>query len=298
MKIEQYLSTQKKRVDDWLQKYFAASSASSDSSGRAVSGWPADLREAMTYSLNAGGKRIRPILALAACEAVGGKTEGALPVACALECIHTFSLIHDDLPAMDNDDLRRGVPTNHKVFGEGMAILAGDGLLSLAFEILSEVKNAEVFRDIAIATGPEGMVGGQVFDLKAEGKKLEEKDLEKIHLYKTGRLIQVSVTSGAKIGKANAAQLEGLKKYGEKIGLAFQIADDLLNVEGDARQTGKSVGSDAAHRKATYPKVLGMEASRQKARRLYDEASSALADFGSSADPLRQIARFIVNRQS
>lgn len=295
MKIEQYLSAKKKQVDDWLQKYFAASS---DSSDRAAPGGLAALHEAMTYSLNAGGKRIRPILALAACEAVGGKTEAALPAACALECIHTFSLIHDDLPAMDNDDLRRGVPTNHKIFGEGMAILAGDGLLAAAFEILSECKNVEVLRDIAAATGPEGMIGGQVFDLKAEGKKLEEKDLEKIHRYKTGRLIQVSVTSGAKIGGANPAQLEALKKYGEKIGLAFQIADDLLNVEGDARQTGKGVGSDQAHQKATYPKILGLEASRQKARRLYDEASSALADFGSRADPLRQIARFIVNRQS
>lgn len=252
----------------------------------------------MAYSLNAGGKRIRPILALAACEAAGGNSEKALPAACALECIHTFSLIHDDLPAMDNDDLRRGVPTNHKIFGEGMAILAGDGLLSTAFEILSEYKNTEILRDIAAATGPEGMVGGQVFDLKAEGKKLEEKDLEKIHRHKTGRLIQVSVTSGAKIGRAGAAQLEGLKIYGEKIGLAFQIADDLLNVEGDARQTGKSVGSDQAHQKATYPKILGVEASRQKALRLYNEASSALADFGSPADPLRQIARFIVHRRS
>lgn len=294
MDIKAYLSCQKKRVDDWLASYFSDRSSV-----------PSALYEAMTYSLNAGGKRVRPILVLAACEAVGGDTETALPAAAAMECIHTFSLIHDDLPAMDNDDLRRGLPTNHKIFGEGMAILAGDGLLAESFLMLQRLSLKvspeillDVMCDIALATGAEGMIGGQVLDLKGEGEGLEEKDLEKIHRYKTGRLIAVSVAAGAKIGGAVAAELEALQKYGEKIGLAFQIADDILNVEGSVEEIGKSVGSDSQRKKATYPKILGLENSRQKSYLLRDEALQSLAGFETGADALRAVARFIVDRPS
>ncbi len=215
--------------------------------------------------------------------------------------IHTFSLIHDDLPAMDNDDLRRGVPTNHKVFGEGLAILAGDGLLAEAFYLLAQSKHEktlEVIRDIAEAAGPAGMVGGQVLDLQGEGADLQPDDLERIHRYKTGRLIAVAVTSGAKIGGAAPAQLGALKVYGEKIGLAFQIADDILNVEGSKADLGKSTGSDAQKKKATYPGLLGLEVSKQKAAALMEEAVAALRIFDEKADPLRELACYIVRRSN
>lgn len=295
MEIREYLTSQKQRVDEGLRRFLLE-----------VSGWPVPLKEAMAYSLDAGGKRIRPILALAAAEALGGNAGAVLPVACALECIHTFSLIHDDLPSMDNDDLRRGHPTNHKVFGEGMAILAGDGLLAFAVTLLCETARfsvlpavlLDVIRDISLATGPSGMVGGQVYDLKAEGADLSEADLERLHRFKTGRLIAVSVTGGAKIAGANPAQLEALKQYGERIGLAFQIADDILNVEGSVAQTGKSVGSDGKHNKATYPKILGLEASRARAQKLCGEAIQSLSDFDERADPLRELARFIILRKN
>ncbi|MDO8526381.1 MAG: polyprenyl synthetase family protein [Deltaproteobacteria bacterium] len=296
MNIENYLSEQKLRIDQALSKYLKANSDC-----------PPGLYKAMQYSLEAGGKRIRPILALAAAQAVGGSLEPVLPVACALEMIHTFSLIHDDLPSMDNDDLRRGVPTNHKVFGEAMAVLAGDGLLSEAFHLLCHADVSrqippatliDVIRDIAFATGPGGMVGGQALDLEAEGKNLNAKDLETVHRYKTGRLITISVTSGAKIAGASSSQQELLKVYGEKIGLAFQIADDILNVEGTKEAMGKSVGSDQTNQKSTYPKVLGMEASKKMAKELIDQATLLLKDFGAPADPLCEIAQYIVLRKN
>lgn len=292
MDIESYLNFQREKINQALEKYLSSRS-----------GWPEPLKEAVVYSLKAGGKRIRPILAVASCGAAGGGREEVMPLALSLEMIHTFSLIHDDLPAMDNDDLRRGQPTNHKVFGEGMAILAGDALLSEAFYLLAEVGNEfspkillEVLKDIAHATGPLGMVGGQVLDLQGEGLELGQSDLEKIHRYKTGRLIAVSVTSGAKLAGASLSQLEALKTFGEKIGLAFQIADDILNVEGSEQKMGKAKGSDQNKKKATYPGILGLEASKKKADALVKEAVACLGSFDKKADPLREIARYIVLR--
>lgn len=294
MHIKAYLATQKEEIDRSLLGLIQ--------NGKS---YPELLKKSMLYSLEAGGKRIRPILALAACEAVGGRAERAMPAALALEMIHTFSLVHDDLPAMDNDTLRRGKPTNHKVFGEGVAILAGDGLLAEAFYLL--VKEGlvlglgaemllEVVQDIAEATGPRGMVGGQILDLEGEEATLGEKDLEKIHRYKTGRLIAISVTSGAKLGGGSEEEVAWLQTYGEKIGLAFQIADDVLNVEGDAEKVGKSVGSDDKNRKSTYPKILGLEASKGKAAELVQEAIRLLKPFGKSGEPLAAVAEYIVER--
>lgn len=288
MDIETYLQSRKTQVDQALAVYLSSRSD-----------WPPRLKEAIGYSLKAGGKRIRPILVLASLEACGGSEEEALPVALSLELIHTFSLIHDDLPAMDNDDLRRGKPTNHKIFGEGIAILTGDGLLSEAFYLLSQgTKNLEVIQDVALATGPTGMVGGQVLDLEGEGIALELEGLEKIHRYKTGRLITVSVTSGAKLAKAGVKELEAITTYGEKIGLAFQIADDILNVEGSMENLGKSVGSDSNKKKSTYPALIGLEASKRKAKELSEEAVEALNFFDAKADPLRAMAKFIIARKS
>jgi len=288
MNIETHLQACKLEVDRAMENYF---------SGQAD--WPPRLKEAIVYSLKAGGKRIRPILAIAACEACGGCRENVMPVALALEMIHTFSLIHDDLPAMDNDDLRRGLPTNHKVFGEGLAVLAGDGLLAEAFYLLSQsTSNLEVLRDIALATGSAGMVGGQVLDLEGEGATLTSIDLEKIHRYKTGRLITVSVTSGAKIAGAKPSELEALKAYGERIGLAFQIADDVLNVEGSREEMGKSIGSDQDNQKATYPSLLGLEDSKTKARELVEAAILFLKPFGAKSEALSAIASYIVLRKN
>lgn len=295
MNIQAYLTRQKGRVDAALKGYF-----------QEATGIPPSLLKAMQYSLVAGGKRIRSILAIASCEAVGGGVEAVLPVACALECIHTFSLIHDDLPAMDNDDLRRGKPTSHKIFGEGMAILAGDGLLAEAFTWISQPSLRkkvapevilEVLRDVAIATGARGMVGGQVLDLEAEGHSLQEEALAEIHRYKTGALISVSVTSGAKVGGARGDSLRILQQYGEKIGLAFQITDDILNVEGKEERVGKSVGSDRANRKSTYPQILGLEGAKRKSVELVADAVEWLSSFGERGAVLRGIANYIVERQ-
>lgn len=292
MKIETYLATYKELVEKSLLDYLKDEKV------------PARLREAMDYSLRAGGKRLRPILVLAGAEAVGGKPADVMDVACALEMIHTFSLIHDDLPAMDNDDLRRGKPTNHKVFGEAAAILAGDALLAEAFYLLS--KNSEkrdprlvleVISDIAFATGARGMTGGQQIDMESMGKKLGEGDLTTLHRLKTGRLITVSVTSGAKYCGAPKEKIEALANYGQSIGLAFQIADDILDIEGDQEEIGKDVGSDVENDKATYPSVIGLERSKKKARDLIDEAVSSLCVFDAGADPLREIAKYIIERK-
>jgi geranylgeranyl diphosphate synthase type II len=258
---------------------------------------PAPLAESMTYSLNAGGKRLRPILVIAGAEAVGGSADQVMPAAIALEMIHTFSLIHDDLPAMDDDSLRRGKPTNHKVYGEAMAILAGDGLLAEAFTVLSEAANVDVIRDVAWATGPRGMTGGQVIDMDSTGKAITETQLQELHQHKTGRLITVSVVSGARLAGANKDQLDALKTYGECIGLAFQIADDILDIEGDQAEIGKDVGSDTEQGKVTYPSLIGMEESKTKAKELIDQAIDALSIFDQKADPLREIARYVIERK-
>jgi len=263
--------------------------------------------EAMHYSLMAGGKRLRPILCLAAAEAVEGNPQEALPVACALEMIHTYSLIHDDLPAMDDDDLRRGRPTCHKQYDEATAILAGDGLLTEAFRLLGALAShfqdreavlLEIIELVGAAAGYQGMVGGQMLDLQAEGRKITLKELETIHRLKTGALLTVSLRAGALVGGGSRVDVAHLTGFGEKFGLAFQITDDLLDVEGQASDMGKEPGMDARRQKATYPAILGPEQARQWARRLVEEAVEELEGFGDQAQPLREIARYLLVRRS
>lgn len=266
---------------------------------------PQRLREAMSYSLLAGGKRLRPVLVLMACEACGGDSEAALPAACAIEMIHTYSLIHDDLPAMDDDDYRRGRLTNHKVFGEAMAILAGDALLTLAFEVVArDVRPSAVAAaccaDLAFAAGACGMVGGQVADLEAESQSVRGTQslahLQSIHRRKTGRLIRSALTMGGRIAQADVATLGTLDHYGTCIGLAFQIADDVLDVTGTQDKLGKGVGKDAGLGKLTYPGLIGLEASRQMARDLIDEACLAIAPWGERGRRLEALAHFVLER--
>ena len=269
---------------------------------QSVAGCPESLQESMSYSLLAGGKRMRPLLVLLACEACGGELSPALPAASAIEMIHTYSLIHDDLPAMDDDDLRRGRPTNHIVYGEAMAILAGDALLTLAFETLAtHIQPAHVAAaccaDLAVASGRAGMVGGQVADIAAEtSTELNLGELQEIHRRKTGCLLTCSLTMGARIAQTDTDTLDRLKNFGNCVGLAFQIADDLLDVTGDQEKMGKGVRKDAGHGKLTYPGVLGVEQSREKARELIDQAAEWLAPLGSRADSLNDLARFIIER--
>jgi geranylgeranyl diphosphate synthase type II len=292
MDLKTYLEQQRKRIETALEEVLPPEQ-----------GFTATLVEAMRYSLFAGGKRLRPILVLAACEAVGGKSEQALLPACAMEMIHTYSLIHDDLPAMDDDNFRRGVPTNHKVFGETSAILAGDALLTEAFVLLSRPSNgvspATQIRlvDIAAnAAGRDGMVGGQIVDMEAEGEKHSIETVDFIHKHKTGALILASLQMGAIVGGATDQQLRQIETFGQNAGLAFQIADDLLDIESTCGQLGKDVGSDAERGKATYPGVAGVEQARNRASELHTIAIEALADFPAAAEPLRQISAYIINR--
>lgn len=266
---------------------------------------PRRLEEAMRYSIEAGGKRLRPVLVLMACEACGGNVEDAVPAAAAIEMIHTYSLIHDDLPAMDDDDLRRGRPTNHKQFDEATAILAGDGLLTLAFDILARnIQPAEVaiscVADLASAAGVEGMVGGQMADLQAERGIAPGADglsvLEAIHLRKTGRLLRSSLTMGGRIARADDATIEMLDHFGKCVGLAFQIADDLLDVTGDVARMGKGLRKDADHGKLTYPGLLGIDESRRRAESLIDDARRSIAPLGDRGHRLDAVARFILER--
>ncbi len=269
---------------------------------------PRNLHKAMRYSIFAGGKRVRPILLLAACEAVGGAIDKAMPAACAMEMIHTYSLIHDDLPAMDDDDFRRGRPTNHKVFGEAIAILAGDGLLTEAFKLMANpafsagvdpAARLAVISEIATCAGSYGMVGGQVVDMESEGQpEMDLPTVQYIHTHKTGALIKASVVAGALLGGADQKQLAAIRRYGEAAGLAFQIADDILDIEGTTEEIGKDAGSDEARGKATYPAVMGLAAAKQEAKSMMDEALNALASFGTEAEPLREIARYIVERKN
>jgi len=297
MDLKRYLQEKKEIVDAALERYFP------DRAGSAEGVFPASLHKAIRYSLFAGGKRIRPILAMAAFEAVGGKGDEILPFACALEMIHTYSLIHDDLPALDNDDYRRGQLTCHKAFGEAIGILAGDALLTEAFRSMGGLsfrdgRVLDVIHEVAQAAGMQGMVGGQVLDIESEGKEVDLPTVEYIHTHKTGALILVSVRGGAKLGGADEGVLRALTRYGEGIGLAFQIADDILNVEGKAALLGKKTGSDLSKGKATYPSVLGLEESKKRARELVELAVDAIHSFGSEAQPLREIARFIVSREN
>ncbi|MBE9169647.1 polyprenyl synthetase family protein [Pleurocapsales cyanobacterium LEGE 06147] len=267
-------------------------------------GQPEKIYEAMRYSLLAGGKRLRPILCLATCELIGGTPEMAIPTACALEMIHTMSLIHDDLPAMDNDDYRRGKLTNHKVFGEDIAILAGDGLLAYAFEYAAtQTKNVpadrllQVIARLGRTVGAEGLVGGQVLDLESEGKtNISAETLTFIHTHKTGALLEASVVSGGILAGASPEDIAKLSKYAQNIGLAFQIIDDILDVTATAEQLGKTAGKDLQAQKATYPSLWGLEKSKLQARQLIDEAIAQLTIYEEKAEPLRAIAKFIITR--
>ena len=258
----------------------------------------------MRYSLFAGGKRLRPILCLAAAEACRGKLHNALSLACALECIHTYSLVHDDLPSMDNDDFRRGRPTCHKVFGEGIAVLAGDALLTLAFEIVSKAKPsrrydiATLLREVAVAAGSQKLIAGQVADLEAEGKQVKRQQLQFIHKNKTAAILKTSVRLGAMSANANGAKLYAISGFGERLGLAFQIIDDILDVTQTSDVLGKSAGKDVAAKKATYPAVIGLEKSRAEARRLTREAHNALSALNKrDAEPLHALANYLLERE-
>ncbi len=270
--------------------------------------FPVRLHSAMRHSLFSGGKRLRPILVLAAAEACAGRSPMVMPAACALECIHTYSLIHDDLPAMDNDDLRRGRPTCHKVYGEAAAVLAGDALLTLAFELMTKVKLpakakkperlSEAIAVLARAAGQAGMVGGQMADLEAESQAVELPMLQYIHTHKTGCLIQAALLVGAGLAGASRAQRQALSRYGETLGLAFQITDDILNIVGEKQLLGKETGTDANRGKATYPALFGIEESRLQARRLIEKGCGALRIFGQSAEPLLALGKFIIEREA
>lgn len=268
-------------------------------------GYPETIYQAMRYSLLASGKRLRPILCLATCELLGGTDPMAMPTACALEMIHTMSLIHDDLPAMDNDDYRRGKLTNHKVYGEDVAILAGDALLTYAFEFVatrtqavSAERTLRVIADLGKAVGAEGLVGGQIVDLASEGlTDVSLETLNYIHTHKTGALLRVSVTAGAVLAGADESQVTTLSQYADRIGLAFQIIDDILDITATSEELGKSAGKDLVAQKATYPSIWGLEESQQQAHTLVETAKKSVLDsFGAAAQPLVALADFIVDR--
>ena len=295
MDIKSYLKEKRELIDSYLESYFSIPSE------------PFVLHEAMRYSLFAGGKRIRPILALASYEACGGNPKDIVPYATALELIHTYSLIHDDLPSMDNDDLRRGKPTNHKVFGEAMAILAGDALLTEAFLMLSNNLHSsslkpsnliKIIREVSLASGVHGMVGGQALDIFSENIEPDKDTLNFIHLHKTAALITASVRMGAILANIKEKKLKALTEYGTGIGLAFQIIDDILDIEGNAEELGKTAGSDIKMKKMTYPALCGTEKSRQKAKDLISDAIDSLKIFSSEADQLRKIARYLLKRRA
>ena len=294
LSASQYLSEGKKLIDERMLSFLPQGKA-----------YPESIHEAMRYSLLAGGKRLRPVLVMAAAESVGGDRHTILPFAIAAELIHTYTLIHDDLPALDNDDLRRGKPTNHKVFGEAIAILAGDALLTQAFIIMTRAVGMDTIppecilkatNEMAGALGSNGMIGGQVVDLESEGKRINSETLEYIHIYKTGFLIRACIRCGGILSQATKGQLTSLSRFGAHIGLAFQIIDDILDITGDREKLGKDIGSDLTKNKATYPALYGLEESKRKAEELVEESIDCLNEFDDRADPLREIARFFVQR--
>ena len=293
--VNSYLKRRAVEVNEWLDRLVPSESTP-----------PETIHRSMRYSLLAGGKRLRPALVLASGEALGADTDDLMPAACAIEMIHTYSLIHDDLPAMDDDDLRRGRPTCHKAFGEAIAILAGDALLTQAFRVLAAnapLRDAErqvrVIREIATAAGTiDALIGGQVADIEGEGKAVDASMLEYIHRSKTGAMITASVVVGGIIGGAADDQTDKLRAYGERIGLAFQIADDILDVTSTSEQLGKTPGKDLAASKATYPAVHGIAASEGRARELVGEAVEIVSRLGADTQILQEIARFIIARNS
>jgi geranylgeranyl diphosphate synthase type II len=294
--LDRYLSERRRAVDEALDRVLPP-----------VDAPPRRIHEAMRYSVFAGGKRLRPILVIAGAEAMGGRMADVLPTACAFELIHTYSLIHDDLPAMDDDDYRRGRLTSHKVFGEAIAILAGDALLTHAFATVSDNFAAgtvplaacpQVLREIAEAAGTEGMIGGQVVDVESEGRVVAPETLEYIHTHKTGALIRAALRVGGLLGGAPEPALQALTRYGERLGLAFQIIDDILDVEGSLETLGKTAGSDRRKKKVTYPDYHGLEASKTRAGLLTREAEAAVAALGAAAEPLVALAGFVLTRKA
>ena len=292
--MSDYFTQQSARVEQWLDRLLPTADTS-----------PPTIHEAMRYSIFAGGKRLRPTLVIATGEVFAAEEQALLPTACALEMIHTYSLIHDDLPAMDNDDLRRGRPTNHKVYGEAMAILAGDALLTQAFIILSQMEGisaatqVRVIAEVAEAAGTvKALIGGQVLDIQNEGKSITAEELQAIHRAKTGALIRCCVRVGAIIGDASASELQLFTEYAEKAGLAFQVADDVLDATATSTELGKTAGKDEAAQKATYVALYGIENARQHAEQLCQEAIAAIRQTGRDTERLEAIARFIVERKS
>lgn len=292
MILKDYLTQRSAIVDGALDRFLPKATAK-----------PATIHKAMRYSLFAGGKRLRPVLCLAAAEACGGEIEAALPAACAVECIHTYSLIHDDLPCMDNDDFRRGRPTSHKVYGEGIAVLAGDALLTIAFEILTAAQPtarypvAMLIKELAYAAGSRQLIAGQVADLEGEGKKLTLRELRFIHEAKTAALLTSSLRLGGMSANATPGKLEALTAFGLNLGLAFQVIDDILDVTQTSEKLGKSAGKDVAAQKATYPALLGLDKARKEAQRLTAASLAALKPFGKQADMLRSMAEYLLQRE-
>ncbi|HEX6564450.1 MAG TPA: farnesyl diphosphate synthase [Chthoniobacterales bacterium] len=289
--MKEYLAARQKLVDETLDRLLPKATLK-----------PKTIHKAMRYSVFAGGKRLRPILCLAAAECCGGSVEAAMPLACAVECVHTYSLIHDDLPCMDDDDFRRGVPTSHKVFGEGIAVLAGDALLTFAFELLTLAQGwprypvREIVQELAVAAGSRRLVAGQVVDLESEGKKISQSLLNFIHESKTAALLRSSIRLGAMSANATPAQLRNLSDFGRSLGLAFQVIDDILDVTQTTEKLGKSAGKDIAAEKATFPAVVGLEKSRKIAQKFTKEAREALRPFGKRAEVLLGMADYLLER--
>lgn len=285
MQVEHYMRQHRQVVEEALEHLLPPADTP-----------PSELHQAMRYSVLAPGKRLRPILVIASAEAVGGCAASVLPAACALECIHAFSLIHDDLPCMDDDDLRRGKPTLHKVYGEGVAVLAGDALYALAFEVIARCGSAAVVAEVARATGTDGMIGGQVADVVLEGEEIDSSDLEYIHNHKTGSLITACLTGAAHLGDADPGEVAAVRAYGQRIGLAFQVVDDILDETGDAKTLGKNPGADKDRGKNTYPKIHGLDRSVKIALDLVEDAKKALCLPGRETIMLRMLADFVVQR--
>jgi len=292
MLLKQYLAQQQKRIDAALQRYLPKASTK-----------PKTIHEAMRYSVFAGGKRLRPVLTLAAAEACGGDIEDALAAGCAVECIHTYSLVHDDLPCMDDDDLRRGRPTSHKVYGEGIAVLAGDALLTIGFDILAQAQpvrrypGTALIRELATAAGSRWLIAGQVMDLEGEGRKVTANELKFIHRAKTAALLTTALRLGGMSVNAQEEEVEALTEFGQALGLAFQVIDDILDVTQTTAKLGKTAGKDVAATKATYPAIFGLEKSRAEAHRLTKAAHDALEAFGPRGQRLRELADYLLQRE-